>query len=281
MTEALPGSGPDRGPRTVSGTGSGRYEWVDAHCHLDDVGGGTDTAIGAALDRARAAGVARLVTIGTDLATSRAAVGIATAHEGVWAAVGVHPHDATTLTDEALDELERLASHPKVVAIGEIGLDYFRDLSPRDVQQKAFRRQLDLARRLGAPVVIHMRDAHRDVFDILAEAGPPERLVFHCFSGGPADAARALALGGAVSFAGNISYKSAQDLRDACAVVPLDHLLVETDSPYLAPVPHRGKPNEPAFVPLVGATVSATTGVSVEEIANATSRNAASIFGWV
>lgn len=273
MTEGVPGSGPDRGPA--------RFDWVDAHCHLDDVGGGTDAAIGAALDRARAAGVARMVTIGTDLATSRAAVGIAAAHEGVWAAVGVHPHDATTLTAEALDELEALASHPKVVAIGEIGLDYFRDLSPRDVQQKAFRRQLALARRLGAPVVIHMRDAHGQVFDILEEAGPPERLVFHCFSGGPADAARGLALGGAVSFAGNISYKSAQELRDACAVVPLDRLLVETDSPYLAPVPHRGKPNEPAFVPVVGAAVSAATGVSVEEIASATSRNAALIFGWV
>jgi TatD DNase family protein len=126
-----------------------------------------------------------------------------------------------------------------------------------------------------------MRDAHGQVFDILEEAGPPERLVFHCFSGGPADAARGLALGGAVSFAGNISYKSAQELRDACAVVPLDRLLVETDSPYLAPVPHRGKPNEPAFVPVVGAAVSAATGVSVEEIASATSRNAALIFGWV
>jgi TatD DNase family protein len=191
----------------------------------------------------------------------------------------VHPHDATTLTDEALDELEALASDPKVVAIGEIGLDYFRDLSPRDVQQKAFRRQLALARRLGAPVVIHMRDAHDDVFGILEDAGPPERLVFHCFSGGPADAARGLELGGYVSFAGNISYKNAQDLRDACAVVPLDRLLVETDAPYLAPVPHRGKPNEPAFVPVVGAAVAAATGVPVEEIASATSANATSIFG--
>jgi TatD DNase family protein len=252
---------------------------VDAHCHLDDVGGGEDAALRAAIERARVAGVGRMVTIGTDLATSRAALRIAAAHEGVWAAVGVHPHDATTLTDEALDELEALASDPKVVAIGEIGLDYFRDLSPRDVQQEAFRRQLALARRLGAPVVIHMRDAHRDVFGILEAAGAPERLVFHCFSGGPADAARCLELGGYVSFAGNISYKNAQDLRDACAIVPLDRLLVETDAPYLAPVPHRGKPNEPAFVPVVGAAVAAATGVSVEEIASATSANAASIFG--
>ena len=254
-------------------------DWVDAHCHLDDVGGGEDAVLQAVIGRARAAGVERMVTIGTDLATSRAAAGIAAAHEGVWAAVGVHPHDATTLTGKALDELEALASEPKVVAIGEIGLDYFRDLSPRDVQQEAFRRQLALARRLGAPVVIHMRDAHQDVFGILEEAGAPERLVFHCFSGGPADAARCLELGGYVSFAGNISYKNAQDLRDACAVVPLDRLLVETDAPYLAPVPHRGKPNEPAFVPAVGAAVAAATGVSMEEISSATSANAASIFG--
>jgi TatD DNase family protein len=268
------GGEPSHGPGSESG-----LDWVDAHCHLDDVGGGEEAVLQAVIGRARAAGVERMVTIGTDLATSRAAAGIAAAHEGVWAAVGVHPHDATTLTGEALDELEALASEPKVVAIGEIGLDYFRDLSPRDVQQEAFRRQLALARRLGVPVVIHMRDAHRDVFGILEEAGAPERLVFHCFSGGPADAARCLELGGYVSFAGNISYKNAQDLRDACAVVPLDRLLVETDAPYLAPVPHRGKPNEPAFVPAVGAAVAAATGVSMEEIASATSANAASIFG--
>lgn len=262
----------------MTGSESG-LDWVDAHCHLDDVGGGEEAVLQAVIGRARVAGVERMVTIGTDLATSRAAAGIAATHEGVWAAVGVHPHDATTLTGEALDELEALASEPRVVAIGEIGLDYFRDLSPRDVQQEAFRRQLALARRLGAPVVIHMRDAHRDVFGILEEAGAPERLVFHCFSGGPADAARCLELGGYVSFAGNISYKNAQDLRDACAVVPLDRLLVETDAPYLAPVPHRGKPNEPAFVPVVGAAVAAATGVPVEEIAGATCANAASIFG--
>ncbi|MEA2565620.1 MAG: TatD DNase family protein [Actinomycetota bacterium] len=270
----MTGGEPSHGPGSESG-----LDWFDAHCHLDDVGGGEDAVLQAVIGRARAAGVERMVTIGTDLATSRAAAGIAAAHEGVWAAVGVHPHDATTLTGEALDELEALASEPKVVAIGEIGLDYFRDLSPRDVQQEAFRRQLALARRLGVPVVIHMRDAHRDVFGILEEAGAPERLVFHCFSGGPADAARCLELGGYVSFAGNISYKNAQDLRDACAVVPLDRLLVETDAPYLAPVPHRGKPNEPAFVPAVGAAVAAATGVPKEEIASATSANAASIFG--
>lgn len=252
--------------------------WVDAHCHLDDVGGGEDAAVDAAIDRARAAGVAQMVTIGVDLPTSRAAVGIARAHDGVWAAVGVHPHDASTLTPEALDELELLATDAKVVAIGEIGLDYFRDLSPRDVQKDAFRRQLALARRLDAPVVIHMRDAHADVFRILSETGPPDRLVFHCFSGGPRDVTLGVELGGYISFAGNISYKNAQDLRDACAVVPPDRLLVETDAPYLAPVPHRGKTNEPAFVPVVGAAVAAASGLSVEVVARTTSTNAAKVF---
>jgi len=220
-----------------------------------------------------------LVTIGTDLPTSRSAVAIAGAHEQVWAAVGVHPHDASTLDEAALEELESLASGPRVVAIGEIGLDYFRDLSPRDVQRDAFRRQLALARRLDAAVVIHMRDAHEDVFHILAEAGPPERLIFHCFSGGAEDAVRALDLGGYISFAGNVSYKNAQRLRDACAVVPLGRLLVETDSPYLAPVPHRGKANEPAFVPAVGAAVAGAMGIQIEQIAPATAANAAKVFG--
>jgi len=220
-----------------------------------------------------------MVTIGTDLPSSRAAAGIASSHREVWAAVGVHPHDASTLDAAALEEIGELASESKVVAIGEIGLDYFRDLSPRDVQREAFRRQLALARQLEAAVVIHMRDAHDDVFSILAESGPPERLVFHCFSGGPDDARRALALGGYVSFAGNVSYRNAGDLRQAAALVPLDRLLVETDSPYLAPMPHRGKPNEPALVAAVGAAVAAALGRTLAEIATATVANAASVFG--
>jgi TatD DNase family protein len=193
--------------------------------------------------------------------------------------VGVHPHDASTLDDAALEELVELAGAPKVVAIGEIGLDYYRDLSPREVQREAFRRQLTAARRLAAAVVIHMRDAHDDLFAMLSELGPPERLVFHCFSGDDADARRALDLGGYVSFAGNISYKNAEALRRAATVVPPDRLLVETDSPYLAPVPHRGKPNEPAFVPVVGAAVASAVGRPVEEIAEATAANTIRVFG--
>jgi TatD DNase family protein len=256
-----------------------RLAWVDAHCHLDSVGDGDPEAVEAAIGRARSAGVGTMVTIGTDLPTSRAAVRIAGAHDGVWAAVGVHPHDASTLDGAALEELMSLASGPRVVAVGEIGLDFYRDLSPRDAQRDAFRRQLAAARDLDRAVVIHMRDSHEEVFGILGESGPPERLVFHCFSGGPDDARRALDLGGYVSFAGNVSYKNAGSLREAAASVPLDRLLVETDSPYLAPVPYRGKPNEPRFVPAVGAALAAAVGRPVEEIAAATRANAALVFG--
>lgn len=220
-----------------------------------------------------------MVTIGTDLPSSRAAAGIARSRRGIWAAVGVHPHDASSLDDAALGELMALASGPKIVAIGEIGLDYYRDLSPREVQQEAFRRQLALAGSLGLAVVIHMRDAHQDVFRILGETGPPQRLVFHCFSGGPDDARRALELGGYVSFAGNISYKSAGNLRASAGNVPLDRLLIETDSPYLAPVPRRGRPNEPSFVPMVGAALAAALQIPAPELAARTTANAAQVFG--
>ncbi|HLJ08804.1 MAG TPA: TatD family hydrolase, partial [Acidimicrobiia bacterium] len=216
--------------------------WVDAHCHLDTIGEDDAAAIPAAIARARAAGVAGLLTIGTDLPSSRAAAEIAGEYAGVWAAVGVHPHDASALDDRAFAELMALACLPKVMAIGEIGLDFYRDLSPREVQREAFRRQLALARSMGKTVVIHMREAIDEVFAILEEVGPPERLVFHCFSGTADQARHAVGLGGYVSFAGNISYKNAGNLREAAAVVPTDRLLVETDAPFLAPVPHRGRP---------------------------------------
>lgn len=220
-----------------------------------------------------------MITIGTDLPSSRAAAELAGEHAGVWAAVGVHPHAASALDDRAFAELMALACLPKVVAIGEIGLDFYRDLSPRDVQREAFRRQLALARSMRKTVVIHMRDAIEDVFSILEEVGPPERLVFHCFSGSAEQARRGLELGGYVSFAGNVSYKNAGMLRDAAAVVPAGRLLVETDSPFLAPVPHRGKPNEPAFVPFVGSAVAQAQDVPVESIAQASVANARRAFG--
>jgi TatD DNase family protein len=247
--------------------------WVDSHCHLDaldDVDG--------AMERARAAGVTGMVTVGTDIETSRRCVEAAASTPGVWATVGIHPYDAGAFGEVELAEVVRLAAAPDVVAIGEIGLDYYRDHAPRQDQHRAFRAQLRAAKELGKAVVLHVREALDDVFGVLADEGPPERLVFHCFSGGADEARRAVELGGHVSFAGNVSYKSAETLREAVRAVPLDRLLVETDSPYLAPVPHRGKPNEPALVVAVGAALASATGRSVDEIGEATAANARSVF---
>lgn len=249
-------------------------EWVDSHCHLDALGEAAPHAI----VRARAAGVAALITVGTDLETSRRCLEIASQHEGVWATVGLHPHDADQFSQQLLNEVVRLAQAPEVVAIGEVGLDYYRDLSPRPAQRWAFADQVEAAKAADRAVVIHMRNSHEDVFALLSEIGPPDRLVFHCFSGGPAEATRALDLGGYLSFAGNVSYRGAEELRAAARVVPLDRVLVETDSPYLAPIPHRGKANEPAFVALVGAAVAGARERPVEEIARSTTDNARTVF---
>ena len=232
----------------------------------------------AVLERAVRAGVRSVVTIGTDVSSSRKAVEIASRHDQVWAVVGVHPHDATSLDDEMFGEIDRLSGDPKVVGIGEIGLDYFREFSPREHQRGAFRKQLHLANRLSKPVVIHMRDAHKDVFSILSEE-TPERLVFHCFSGGPVEARRALDLGGYISFAGNVTYKNADELRRAAAEVPLERLLVETDSPFLAPLPHRGKPNEPSLVARVGGFLAEFLKIDEEELATAITANSGRVFG--
>lgn len=248
--------------------------WVDTHCHLDSL-----EDLSGSLDRAAAREVTAMVTVGTDLATSRTAVAMANAHPNVWAVVGVHPYDAKELDEQMLTDLEGLAADPRVVAIGEIGLDYFREMSPKEQQRQAFAAQLALADRLGLPVVLHVRDAHDDVFAILENHRVGVPVVFHCFSGGPRAAERALELGGHISFAGNVSYRSAQDLRDAAAAAPLDRILVETDSPYLAPVPHRGKPNEPAMVVDVGAAVASALGVATAAVMEATTANARRVFG--
>jgi TatD DNase family protein len=250
--------------------------WVDSHCHLDSL----DDAgvLEGAVERARAAGVAGMVTVGTDLETSRRCVELAGSTPGVWATVGVHPYDAKGFGPAELAEVVRLAGAPKVVAIGEVGLDYHRDHSSRDDQHRAFRAQIRAAKDLGKALVLHVRDALDDAFGVLAEEGPPERLVYHCFSGGAEVARRAVELGGHGSFAGKVSYRSAGMLREAARAVPLERLLVETDSPYLAPVPHRGKPNEPAFVVAVGAALASASGRPVDEIGQATASNAGTVF---
>lgn len=249
--------------------------WIDSHCHLDSLSHPDE-----AVDRALRAGVGVIVTVGTDLASSRANLDLAGRLRGVWASVGVHPHDSKTFDAESLAELKLLAGKQGVVAVGETGLDYYRDLSPRGDQADAFRSQIELAKELRLALVVHNRDAHQDVFSILAEHVPLPGLVFHCFSGGPDEARRALDLGGYLSLAGNLSYPKSEELRAAAAFAPFDRLLVETDSPYLTPTPHRGKPNEPALVPRVGEVLAEVRGVSPSEIAEATSANAKLLFGF-
>lgn len=244
--------------------------WVDTHCHLDAIDDEATAIVGRALE----AGVDAIVTVGTDVASSAASVELAGRFDQVWAAVGIHPHEAATLTPESLEAIRALASLPKVVAIGEIGLDFFRDYAPRDAQIQAFRAQLALAVECDLPVVIHVRDSFDDVLDILGDFIPGVRAVFHCFSGGAAEAERALGKGAYISFAGNVSYKSAESLREAARATPLDRMLVETDSPYLPPVPHRGKGNEPAFIKWTGAALAEALGIPVEELAKQTSANA-------
>jgi TatD DNase family protein len=246
--------------------------WTDSHCHL------TWDGVGApAIDEARAAGVTRIVTVGTDAATSQEAIRTAVDHDGVWATVGLHPHDASNTVSTILPLLED--PQPAVVAVGECGLDYYYDHSPRELQREAFAAQIELATSLGLALVVHTRDAWDETFDILRSVGVPERWVLHCFTGGPDEARRGLELGAALSFSGIVTFKNAGQIREAAALCPVDRLLVETDSPFLAPVPHRGKTNTPALVPVVGAAVAAVRDVPTGVVEEATWQNAARLFG--
>jgi TatD DNase family protein len=257
--------------------------WVDSHCHLGWVGEGgegTDDDPATQVAEARAAGVEAMICVGTDLESSLRAVELARTHPEVRATVGLHPHEASHLDDQwaALEALAR--DHADVVAgIGEGGFDLHYEHSARDAQEAAFRAQVQLAHDLDRALVIHSRDAWDDTFAVLADLGAPPRTVFHCFTGGPDEARRVLDLGAHLSFSGIVSFKNADDVRAAAAIVPLDRVLVETDAPYLAPVPHRGKPNRPAWVVDVGVALAAAMGRAVEEVAGATARNASVVFG--
>jgi TatD DNase family protein len=245
--------------------------WADSHCHLQYDGMAHDS-----LERAAEAGVARVVCIGTDAEQSAAAVDVAARHpDRVWATVGLHPHDAV----QGVDGIVHLLGAPAVVAVGECGLDYHYDHSPRPVQRDAFAAQVVLAHEHGLALVIHTREAWDDTFDVLASEGVPERTVVHCFTGGPVEARRALDAGAFISFSGIVTFKRSDDLRAAAALTPLDRLLVETDAPFLAPVPHRGQANQPAWVPLVGAAVAAAKGVDVDVVEQATWANTEAVFG--
>jgi TatD DNase family protein len=237
--------------------------WTDSHCHVPYEGVDVDV-----IEAARGAGVTRLVTVGTDAEQSRAAIEVAAAHDGVWATVGLHPHDATQGVASIVPVLDS-APPGTVVAGGECGLDYHYDHSPRDVQRTVFAEQIALAQERDLALVIHTCEAWDDTFEILAAEGVPDRTVFHCFTGGAPEATRALDLGAHISFSGIVTFKGAADVREAAVLCPLDRLLVETDSPYLAPVPHRGRVNTPAWVPLVGAAVATAKGLPVEAVEEA------------
>jgi TatD DNase family protein len=245
---------------------------VDTHCHLDNDQFDPDRE--SVIDRARAAGVERMMAIGTgegppDL---EAAIRLADRYPFIYATIGVHPHDASKATDETFRRLRELARHPKVLAIGEIGLDYHYDFSPRDVQREVFERQLDLARDADKPIVIHTREAWADTLEVIRARWRGEGIM-HCFTGDEPQAREALDLGFYLSFGGVLTFPKAESLRQAARIAPVDRILIETDCPYLAPVPHRGKRNEPAFIAETARRLAEVRGVSAEEIASATAAN--------
>lgn len=251
--------------------------WIDDHCHLgwESDGDADPGALDTMVADAGEAGVERLIAVGTDAVRSREAIAAAARHPGViWATVGLHPHDAR----QGLDGLADLLAEPGVVAVGECGLDYHYDHSPRDVQRDMFAAQIALAHEHDLALVIHTREAWDDTFAILDAEGVPERTVFHCFTGGTDEAQACLDRGAHLSFSGIITFPGADDVRAAAALCPLGRVLVETDSPYLAPVPHRGRRNRPALVPLVGAAVAEQMGLAVDTVAEATWANADRVY---
>lgn len=248
---------------------------IDSHAHIDFPQFAEDRE--AMLQRARAAGVRTLLAIGSGPGPEKldAAIPFAEAHDWIYATVGTHPHEAERFTAEHLQQLAALAKHPRVIAYGEIGLDYFHDHSPRDVQQRVFREQMDIARQARLPIVIHCRDAWSDCLALLEEHWRPTGLggILHCFTSTLQDARRGLELGFLVSFAGNSTYPKAQNIRDVAKALPLDRILIETDSPYLAPQPFRGKRNEPAHVVEVAKAIAIVRNLAAEEVASATADN--------
>ncbi len=270
--------------------------WFDSHCHVqeefvrgeDETSGSEDGYDGLEplMARARDEGVDRLICIGTGVTTSVQAVGVAraTAREEsaprAWASIGLHPHEASEGVDAVADLLagELAVGDGAVVAVGECGLDYYYEHSPRQAQREAFAAQIALAHAYGLALVIHARDAWDELFDIVTAEGVPARTILHCFTGGPDEVDRCLRAGMFVSFSGIVTFKNAQDVRDAAARCPLDRLLVETDSPFLAPVPHRGRTNEPSYLPFVGQAIATVKQCTLSDVMEHTAANAAMVF---
>jgi TatD DNase family protein len=253
---------------------------VDSHAHIDFPQFADDRE--AMFERARAAGVEMLLAIGTGPGPEKldAAIPFAEQHDWIYASIGVHPHEAKDVTPQHLERLMQLAEHPKVIAWGEIGLDYFYDHSPRDVQDRVFRDQLALAEQAKLPIVIHCRDAWTDTLKVLEEVWKPTRLggILHCFTSTLEDAQRGLDMGFLISFAGNSTYPKASNLRDVAKDLPLEKILIETDAPFLAPQGYRGKRNEPAYVGEVAKAIASVRNLATEEVASATAANFRSFF---
>lgn len=246
---------------------------IDTHAHLN-----SEKFLGVVeetIAKAHEAGVEKIVVVGFDRETNRNAVKLAEQYENIFAVVGWHPVDAIDFTEEDLQEVEKLASHEKVVAIGETGLDYYWDKSPKEVQKEVFRKQIRLAKRHELPIVIHNRDATEDLIKILEEESASEvGGIMHCFSGSVETAKKCIDMNLHISFAGPVTFKNAKQPKEVALEVPLDKILIETDCPYLAPHPHRGKQNEPAYVSLIAEEIAVIKGVTYEEVAKATTENA-------
>ncbi|MFN3200799.1 MAG: TatD family hydrolase [Bradymonadia bacterium] len=261
---------------TTEGAIEGSIPLIDSHAHLDFDRFDADRE--AVLDRAWSAGVQAILTIGTDVATSAAALALAEGHDRLFASAGIHPHEAGAFEDAHWPRLEQMWAHDHIKAVGETGLDYYYDYSPRARQQQLFRRHLEISGEVGLPVVIHIRDAFDDAFEILAEVGTPAGGVVHCFTGGPRECERALSLDLHVSISGVVTFKNARDLQAAVPLIPEDKLLVETDAPFLAPTPNRGKRNEPSFVVHTAAKVAELRGVSYADLCASTMANTIKLF---
>jgi TatD DNase family protein len=261
--------------------GGGRCALIDSHCHLDNEDFNADRE--AVIERALAAGVERMVAIGTGDGPPdiEVAVRLADTHACILATVGVHPHDASKATEETYSHLATMLKHPKVIALGEIGLDYHYDHSPREVQRAVFVEQMRIAQDAKKPIVIHTREAWQDTFELLEKHWMPTGLpgIMHCFSGSLAEAQRSLDLGFHLSFGGIVTFPKALDIQAAARLVPVDKLLIETDAPFLAPVPRRGKRNEPSFIVETARKLAELRAVSVEEVARTTSENFRCLFG--
>jgi TatD DNase family protein len=253
---------------------------IDSHAHIDFPQFAEDRD--AMLQRAQSAGVETILAIGTGPGPEKldCALPYAEAHDWIYTSIGIHPHEAKEVTPEHLATLEKLSRHPKVIALGEIGLDYFYDHSPRDIQEKVFREQMALAHSAKLPIIIHCRDAWPDTLNLLEEVWKPTGLggILHCFTSTLEDAHRGLDMGFLISFAGNSTYPKTQNLRDVSKALPLEKILIETDSPFLAPLPYRGKRNEPAYVAEVAKVLASVRDLPVEDFAAATAENFRSLF---